>query len=521
MDNKQKAETQTNIPKGQEVKSKGNLQLVKKGWPTFFSRIAIALTNSAEYINIIIISKYIMWPGEDLHYQELSIVLGFSIWMIAISGLIFGQLADRFSRKKLISFVLVAIGLSIFLTGFIPGGQGYLTYNLFSVCLLIRSFFQGGIYPLLSSFTADTIDENERSQYYGVLQMFFQVFQISGMVISSLLFQNLFWREYYWFFGLLSILEGVIILIKAIEPKRGAIKEELRDVLVSDDIEYNYKLNKETIRTTIITPTNLIAFFEGIFTTILISIPDFLVVAYLESPPYNYKPLAMSVIMIVTGIPGAIIGPIIFAKLSDRLGKRNIRNRLYMITFSIIMMYLTFLLLFYIPLPKMTPEESLDTLGSLQTMFLFPTFIFLALLMFSARMVMGIYNINQPPILQKVNLPEAQGSISSANQFLEAFGSGLGLILGGFLLSYFNGNYQITVLVSMSIGIIGGFLWLLAAIWIKKDVARISNILSKRATELNGNYHKNNNKIKEQKMQKVQKIQEITESQGTRETYEI
>lgn len=40
-------------------------------------------------------------------------------------------------------------------------------------------------------------------------------------------------------------------------------------------------------------------------------------------------------------------------------------------------------------------------------------------MVFIARSVVGLWNINQAPILQKVNLPEAQGAISSANQFLE------------------------------------------------------------------------------------------------------
>lgn len=104
---------------------------------------------------------------------------------------------------------------------------------------------------------------------------------------------------------------------------------------------------------------------------------------------------------------------------------------------------------------------------------------------FFARAVVGIWNINQPPILQAINLSEAQGTISSANQLLELIGSGKGPILAGFLLVFFNQNYQITVTITMGIGIIGGVLWLFATKWIKKDIDRISNILKERGIELN------------------------------------
>jgi hypothetical protein len=39
----------------------------------------------------------------------------------------------------------------------------------------------------------------------------------------------------------------------------------------------------------------------------------------------------------------------------------------------------------------------------------------------------------------------------------------------------------------MSIGIIGGLLWLIATRWVNKDVERISNILRQRGIELRKN----------------------------------
>ena len=96
-------------------------------------------------------------------------------------------------------------------------------------------------------------------------------------------------------------------------------------------------------------------------------------------------------------------------------------------------------------------------------------------MVFIARSVVGLWKINQAPVLQKINLPKAQGSISSANQFL---------------------NYQITVILTMGISTIGGLLWLLATKWIKKDVNRISAILKQREKELSKKADYNDSNMK-------------------------
>jgi len=244
---------------------------------------------------------------------------------------------------------------------------------------------------------------------------------------------------------------------------------------------YEYKLTKETIKSTIIKPTNLIAFFEGIFTTILLAVPDFLLIAYLQSPPHNISPLAVAIFLIIFGMPGGLLGSFAFAKVSDRLGKKNIKYRIYMIVLSIITLFVGFIFFFTLPIPNMTVEQG----NNIIFIFSIPTFWILGVIIFIGRSFVGLWNINQPPILQEINLPEAQGKISSANQFLEAMGSGTGPIIAGVVLTIFNQNFQITVFVTLLLGIMGGLLWLIATKWINSDVNRVSAILKQREKELN------------------------------------
>ena len=467
-------------------RQEGFLYLLKKLWTNFLVYNSHAFTVSMIFINFIIVSN-IMWPGEAFHSSELGIMVGTGMYVMAISGMLFGYLTDRYSRIYLLSFTEILFGFGIFLNGFVPEGLGMLTFNLFLIYNLIRSFSSGGFYPIIISYVNDSTEEKEKSQFFGMLQALFQLFQIVGMMLSAVLFQNAFWREFFWFTGVIFIVFGIVIFFKGKEPKRASTQDELKQVLLNEDIKYDYKLTKETVKSTILAPTNIIAFVEGIFTTIILMVPDFLFDAYVQSPPHNLSSVVSSIYMVIFGLPGGLFGSLALAKLSDKLAKKNIKYRIYFIVFSVVTLLGLYIVLFFLPIPSLSVEQGQNLL----VVFTFPIIWVMGMCAFLARAVVGIWNINQPPILQAINLPEAQGTVSSANQLLELIGSGTGPILAGFLLIYFNQDYQLTVTITMSIGIIGGVLWLFATKWINKDIERISNILKERGSELN-----NKNKLK-------------------------
>ena len=458
--------------------------ILKKSWPNILTYSSFAFTISVLYINVLIVSN-IIWPGDPFHSREIGLLIGTSTYMMAFSGILFGLLADKYSRVKLLALTEMIFSIGLFLNGFIPDSLGNTTFIFFWACVLIRGFSCGGFWPIISSYINDSVEKDERSQFFGILNAFFQLFQIIGMLLAAFLFQNYYWRPYFLIIGAFYVLISLIILLKAREPKRGYARTELKDSLSNEDVKYEYKLTKETIRTTIIAPTNIIAFAEGIFTTLILAIPDFLLTAYLQSPPYNIAPFTSALFMIIFGLPGGVIGAIVFAKLSDRLANRNIKNRVYMIVISMATLFSIFIMIFFFPLPHLTVDQGKNALILLS----FPIAWVLGFGILIVRSVLSLWNINQPPILQEINLPEAQGAISSANQFLELIGSGTGPIIAGTVLTAFNSNYQITAVVTLAIGIIGGALWLLSAIWINKDVNRVSEILKQRGIELN-NAHK-------------------------------
>ena len=353
----------------------GLVRIIKRLWPSFLIYNSFAFTLSTIFINFLIVSN-IIWPGESFHSAEMGILVGIGTYVSALSGILFGVLADRYSRKLLMSITVIIFGSGHFLIGFITAGLGLETYTYLLIFSLIIGFASGGFWPIINSFGNDSTEEEERSQFFGALQALFQLFQIIGMVISALLFQNLFWKEFYWIIGIIYILFGLIIIAKAKEPKRASTHKELSEVLLNDNISYDYKLNKKTIKSTIFSPTNIIAFAEGIFTAIMLMIPDFLFIPYIQSEPYNISSFASSIFMIMFGLPGGLLGSLAFAKLSDRLAKKNIKNRVYLIALSIIGLFGFYIGLFFLPLPHLSKPQGND-IGLLLT---FPIFWILGII---------------------------------------------------------------------------------------------------------------------------------------------
>lgn len=98
------------------------------------------------------------------------------------------------------------------------------------------------------------------------------------------------------------------------------------------------------------------------------------------------------------------------------------------------------MIFFLIPLPGFTSAVGNNILILLQS----PWIWVLGALLFTRMMVSIVYSINQPPILQAVNLPETQGKISSWNQFIETIGQGIGPTIASLLLIATMNNFVST-----------------------------------------------------------------------------
>lgn len=457
--------------------------LLRKFWVVFLAQACVSVSVAGMMLNMLGISQ-VIWPGDgayafEKHSLEMGVIISTKLIMLAVMGVVYGRFADKYSRKNLLIFCLCLMAIARLLNGFVPTNHSA-TFILFVVYYGLLGIGQGGINPLIASYSDDACGLKNRSSFFGLVEVFRQASLVGGMIFSALLIQSGLWQLYFWLTSIFLLVAVLVVIFYLKEPKRGVMHDELKTVLARDGVKYKYQLNKQTIKSTIFSPTNKLAFFEGVFTWILFSIAIYLIYPYIQGPPYYVSPVASSVLMIIFGIPGAIFGSLAFSRLSDRLANINVKSRINMIVFSMVSLFAIVILLFIIPFPTSSGVGTTNMTRFLSE----PVIYVFGLLLFLLRAMLSIYHMNQTPILQAINLPEAQGTINSWNQFLESFGFGLGPLISGYLLTVNNQNYVITALISMSIGIPSILMWLVANKYIHKDIERIKTILKERAREI-------------------------------------
>ena len=256
--------------------------------------------------------------------------------------------------------------------------------------------------------------------------------------------------------------------------------KELQNVLRDDSIEYDFKIDKKSMRKTMLSRTNKAALIEGIFSNVFMGSLDMIILPYLQTPPHNLSPLVTGLFVVVFGVGGRVIGQIFLARLSDKAAEKKGIRRIYFIIISLIGGSITFVLMFFVPIPFLTPEQGADIV----LFFSLPITYMMGALILCSDAVSSLYMVNQPPVLQEINLPEAQGQIVSWNQFLENVGYGMGPLIAGVFISAFGQNYQVSAMIITVFVIPGTILWILSLKWYSFDKNTIKEILEERAQVL-------------------------------------
>ena len=439
--------------------------------------------NSIAFAGIIILMvplSTLIWPGEDYHALEMGVIMTTLLWSSSISGLFFGRLIDKYSRVKVLLFISIVRSVCMILLGFAVPGQGIITWWYFLIVVLIFGMFSGGSYPAIVSLSHDIVPLKHRSKFFGNFSVAGSLFMMFGFLISGSLIQYGLWRFYFIGIGVAIIGTGVLFYLIVKEPKRGVQNIELQNVLKDDTIEYDFKMDRKTMRKTMLSRTNKAALVEGIFSNVFMGSLDMIILPYLQTPPHNLSPLVTGLFVVVFGVGGRVLGQIFLARYSDKVAEKKGIRRIYFIIISLIGGSITFVLMFFIPIPFLTPEQGADIV----LFFSLPVTYMMGALILCSDAVSSLYMVNQPPVLQEINLPEAQGQIVSWNQFLENIGYGMGPLIAGVFISAFGQNYQVSAMIITVFVIPGTILWILSVKWYPFDKKIIKDMLDERAKVL-------------------------------------
>ena len=468
----------------QNLENNSKFSLNKIFWPFYLLGGFQSLAFGGLIVLVVPLS-YIIWPDEPYHPIEMGILIASLFWFSSIGGILFGILIDKFNRIKIVFIISLFRGMSMIMLGFALEGKGTSTWFYFLAFIITFAFFTGGSWPSIVSLSNDIVPKSHKSRFFGIYGIVMGLFTTFGFLIGSAFVQYGFWRFYFWWIGISIILAGSIVFAKIIEPKRGAQQEELI-LIIQNGIKYDFKIDKKMMKKTMLSKTNMASLLEGIFTNLLMGSLFLLILPYIQTEPHNLSPVFTGIFMVVFGLTGGLIGQIFLAKVSDKVAIKHPIIRIYFIIFSLSLGIFTFILLFFLPLPHLTVEQGKD----IQYLFSSPMVWVMGILFFISSTIQSLFLVNQAPVLQEINLPEAQGKISSWNQCLEAIGFGAGPLIVGILLSLSNLNYQLTVVIISLLIIPGVMLWIFALKWYSKDKEEIKQILEERAKQLKSKNNK-------------------------------
>ena len=462
-----------------------NIYLLKSFWALYSLTGFFSLAFSGIFILVVPLSS-LFWPNEPYHALEMGFMITSMFWTNSIAGLLFGRLIDKLSRTKILLLISILRGACMIMLSFTVIGLGINSWMYFYIFTFVIGISAGGNYPTIASLSNDLVPLNSRSRFFGIRNIIRSIFRLNGFILTGLLMLLDLWRVFFILVGIGIILFGFLMFLTIKEPKRGVLRKELSEVLKDDSVSYDFQLDLKMIRKTIFSKTNIVALVEGIFTSVFMGSLTILFLPYIQTEPHNFSPFVTGAFLAFFGLTVGIVMKFILAKLSDKLSKRNDMVRIYSIIIALAAGTTTFVLIFYIPLPHFTIDEG----KNLALFFSFPIIWITGIIESASSSISSLYEINQPPVLQQINLPEAQGQVVSFNRLLEAIGWGSGPLITGIFIEISGNNYQLVALIIGIFALPGIILWAISIKWYREDKKVISLILEERAVLLNPEHNK-------------------------------
>lgn len=183
------------------------------------SRRALAATSVGTFIEFYDFAIYgytavtiavLFFPDADPLAALLSAlaVYGIAFFMRPLGGIYFGRLGDRIGRKRVLMMVLLLVGLSTALIGFLPtyAEIGYLAPALLVVLRLMQGFSAGGEAVGAMTLAYEKAPANRRGMYattviaIGAIPSIFSALLILGIqsAMSPQMFNEWGWRVPFW-----------------------------------------------------------------------------------------------------------------------------------------------------------------------------------------------------------------------------------------------------------------------------------------------------------------------------------
>ena len=395
---------------------------------------------------------------------EMGLVSTIFVATSAIITIVWGFLADVGKRKRLLVIGVLLGEIPCFLTAYVQNYWQLLAMRLFTGIGI------GSIIPIGYSLIADMFQGEKRGRGYGYIETAFGFGTLFGMIVAGLTGG---WRLPFIIASVPNFIFAPLFYIVAEEPKRGSGERELRELL-ERGYEYEYRINKEALKRSFQTKTNLLIFAQGIIGTIPWGVLMYWLISFLMVTRGMDKTTATFVLLLI-GV-STVIGSLIGGFAGDYFENKQRGGRAVITGLAIFIGMIAVIVFILYPLPSKLSILYWLLIGIY-------SFILLQLVSYAGP--------NVRAIISQVNPPEDRGTVFGLFNILDNVGKAIGPLFGGFLIELMMSTgfskpvaYEYTMLIGSLFWIPCALLW----IWIRwsypEDRDRIGELLRKRAEEI-------------------------------------
>jgi len=373
----------------------------------------------------------------------------FSTGALLVGALLYpvwGYLADRFSRAKLMALASAIWGSTTWLNAIAPN------YTSF---LITRSStgIDDSSYPGMFSLVSDYFSPTMRGKVYGLMQLTQPLGYLIGMLVATLFGGTLGWRNLFYITGSLGIVVAIIIFFGVKEAPRGKSEPELQDLEKIGVYKFDWKHVKGLFKK----PSMILIYLQGFFGVFPWNVITFFFFLYLTNERmYDDQTklivMGLAIIVLAAGYPiGGFLG--------DALFKRTTSGRAIIGTVGVIMGAI------FLFLALKTPVDN-------QTQFT----VFMSL----AALFMPFASPNVISTVYDVTLPEVRSTSLAVESFIESGGAALAPLLTGIIADALSIE-QAMLIICMSAWALCAVFFIIAAFLIPKDVAVLRQQMRERA----------------------------------------
>lgn len=438
----------------------------------------IAITN--------LLSPVFDYLMSDFHITDegqMGLVDGPFLVLTAISALGWGFSTDKIDRVRVLFYSSIVWTIGTFLTGVST------SFGMLIISRAVTGIGVGSVLPLSYSIVGDLVREDERAGIMGTLAIISSLSNGLARIVGGFLAPSIGWRAPFILFALICVVLIPFLKIVTI-PHRAKTETIFKDL--KKDFSYNYTVRFENVKEIAYKiKTNFILLIQGFLsiipgtTMIYFLVRLFDMQFFLNFPSDDLRKPTASLMggLIVVGY---FLGNIVLSAITDKLYKRNRRNRaLVALICTSIIIPITFLAYFlvvpvdYLKLGAGPNASAFALLGLILQKY--PIYWGYLIIGNIASFFSTGFTFCRDSTMVDVNLPEHRGTAGSLYTFTEQVGKGTTEFLGWGIIGILGSMDIIGTMKILTLFWIPCVpLWYLVMKHVTKDIAKKERVLGER-----------------------------------------